>query len=104
MMVLQEVEIAVRTSERPRLMHSRLQGHAGNVMIDRLTETGVMNGLVEDQPPNRLKQLAVCFRRLSDLVFIVFQGLAGFFMPRGQADIKDVNTLVCQVDQRLLQQ
>ncbi len=80
-MVVKEVEIAVRPSEGVGFLDRGLQRGTGNVVINRLTERGVVNGVVEDHITNGLQQVTVHFGRLSDLVLIVFEGLPGFFMP-----------------------
>ena len=54
-----------------------LQCGGWNVVINRLTEMMVVNGVVEDDIPNGLQQVAVRFGRLGDLVLIVFEGLPG---------------------------
>jgi hypothetical protein len=80
-MVVKEIEIAMRPPEGVGFFNGGLQCGAGNVMINRLTEMVVVNGVVEDDIPNGLQQVAVRFGRLGDLVLIVFEGLPGLFMP-----------------------
>jgi len=72
------------------------------MMGDRLTQMVIGNRIIKDQVANRLQQLAVRFRRLSDRSLVILQGFSGLLMTRGDADIKNIDTLIRQVDQRLL--
>ncbi len=102
-MVVEEVKIAVWTPERVGFLNRHLQVGARNILVDRLTQMVIGNRIIKDQVADRLQQLAVRFRRLSDRRLVILQGFSGLLMTRDDADIKNIDTLVRQVDQRLLQ-
>jgi len=62
----------------------------------------VVTRVVEDHLPHGGPAVAVRSHGLGDLVLLGLAGLAGFFRPRRQTDITDVNTLLGQVTEGLL--
>ena len=102
-MIVEEVEMAIGSSQRAGLLYSGLESGARNVVINGLAETLIGDRIIENDIANGLQQLAVRSRRFGHVFLIVFQGFPGLFVPGRHADIEDINAFVSQIDERLLE-
>ena len=86
-MGVEEVKIAVWTPERVGFLNCHLQVGARNILVDRLTQIVIGHRIIKDQVADRLQQLAVRFRRLSDRSLVILQGFSGLLMTRCDAGL-----------------